>query len=400
MSRRFGSVLAIALWAVAPSGASAVVLYSDDFNSDTSANYNTFVTAGATGPSGDSTFVYNYAADPSTGGLAIPVAPHTTDSSTVGLRVRTDNLQNSVGTVVGATEVVTKNLTLPSAYKVQVDVWSNYIGGTNISASGSNGSTGAAVGIGTAGTAIQYLNVANDGLQVEAFGDNGGGADGAYRVYPGTTSPRPVPTNSSYYAAGTTAGSATFSNAYYTAPFPSVSAAPAAQVTFAPTTQGGSTAAGTLGFAWHTWTIVDDGTNIKWSIDNTLITTVPVTAVTLHGSQVSLANVDTGLTGNTAANNQLFNAQIFDNLIITDLSTSTPGDFNNDGKVDAADYVSIRQQYSDITTGAGLAAYSAWRANFGAGSGAGLVTGNVPEPSTLLLTLGVICCGCMVLRRR
>src|SRR5262249_55166890 len=152
---------------------------------------------------------------------------------------------------------------------------------------------------------------ANDGLQVEAFGDGGGGANADYRVYPGITTPRPTPANSAYYAAGTGTNSATHTDAYYTTPFPAVSA-PAGQQTFAPSTQGGSAPAGAIGFAWHTWTIVDDGTNIKWSIDNTLITTVPVSAVTLHGSQVSLANIDGGLTGSSVANNQLFNAQIFD----------------------------------------------------------------------------------------
>jgi PEP-CTERM motif len=394
MYRSYYSILAMALCAIAPSIASAVVIYNDDFNADTSANYNTFVTAGATGPSGDSTFAYNYGAALTSGGLAIPAAPHTTDGSTIGLRVRTDNLQNSVGTIVGATEVVTKTLTLPSTYTVQVDVWSNYIGnGTNISASGSNGSTGVAVGIGTAGTSITYLTVANDGMIVEAFGDNGGGADGAYRVYPNTTSPRPVPTNSNYYAAGTTAGSATFSNAYYTSAFPSVSA-PAAQATFL-ATQSGSTPAGVQGFAWHTWTITNDGTNVKWSIDGTLITTVPLSAMTFGGSQVSLGNSDGGLTGNSAANNQLLNAQIFDNLKISDLGLA--GDYNQDLKVDAADYVEWKK--APASFGGDPGGYNVWRTNFGnpasaAGSGGSLGANSVPEPTSVtILMMGLAAFG-------
>lgn len=314
--RSIAAVVALA-FACAPVVSMGAV-YSDDFNTNTSANYNVYITAGSTGPSGDATFAYNYGAAPASGGLSIPAAPHTTDGSTIGLRLRTDNLQSSVGTVVGATNVITKGLVLPATYTVSVDVWCNYIGGSNISASGSNGSTGATVGIGTAGTGLQYLNVANDGLLVEGFGDNGGGADGAYRVYPGTTSPRPVPTNSSYYAAGTTSGSATYSNSYYTAFLPAVSA-PAGQSAFASATQGGMTPAGVLGFAWHTWTITQDGTNITWAIDGHTITTVPDANVTLAGSQVSLGNDDTGLTGSSAANNQLFNAEIFDNLTITAL---------------------------------------------------------------------------------
>ncbi len=117
------SVFFGALAICAPAVASAATLYSDDFNSNTSSNYNTYITAGATGPSGDTTFAYDYGAAPGSGGLSLPLAPHTTDGSSLGLRLRTDNLQSSVGTVVGATSVVTKNLSLPSSYQVQVDVW-------------------------------------------------------------------------------------------------------------------------------------------------------------------------------------------------------------------------------------------------------------------------------------
>ena len=293
----------------------AIVLYSDDFNANTSANYNTFITAGTSGPSGDVAFAYNYGAAPGSGGLSIPAAPHTTDASTLGLRLRTDNLQSSSGTIVGATEIATKTLGLTAAgpWTVQVDVWSNYIGGTSIASSGSNGSTGVAVGVGTSGTSIQYI-AANDGLLTEAFGDNGGGANQAYRLYLDNTHPNP--TTSNYWAAGTGASSATFSDPYYTSRFPSVSA-PAGQSSFS-STQSGSTPAGVQGFAWHTWTIANDGTNVTWSIDGSTITQSPLSAVTFGGGNVSLGNDDTGLSGNSAANNQLFNAEIFDNFIVTD----------------------------------------------------------------------------------
>jgi hypothetical protein len=295
--------------------ASAGVIYSDDFNADTSASYNTFITAGATGPSGDAVWAYDYGAAPGSGGLAVPVAPHTTDSTTLGLRVRTDSLQNSVGTVVGATSVVTKTLSLPSAYLIQVDVWDNYIGGSNLSSSGSNGSTGVAVGIGTAGTSLQYI-AGNDGLLVEGFGDNGGGANQAYRVY--TNATHPNPTTKPYWAAGTTSTSASNTDPYYTSRFPSV-AGPAAQATFASATQGGSTAAGTLGFAWHTWTILNDGTNVTWGIDGSTIATIPTADYTAAGGQLSLGTDDTNLSANVTANGQLFNTHVFDNLKIFDV---------------------------------------------------------------------------------
>ena len=65
-----------------------------------------------------------------------------------------------------------------------------------------------------------------------------------------------------------------------------------------------------------------------------------------------------------------------------------PGDHNNDGTVDAADYVIWRKNPSAF--GGDPAGYNTWRANFGATSGSGSsIDGAVPEPTTTpLLILG------------
>ena len=72
------------------------------------------------------------------------------------------------------------------------------------------------------------------------------------------------------------------------------------------------------------------------------------------------------------------------------------GDYNNDGKVDAADYVIWRKggalQNETVTPGSVTPEdYTPWRINYGAtspGSGSGLGTGNaVPEPGSALLSL-------------
>lgn len=173
-----------------------------------------------------------------------------------------------------------------------------------------------AMGIGTAGTSLQYIS-GNDGLLVETFHDNGGGANGAFRTYVDNTSPRPTPANSAYYAAGTGTTSASYTDPYYS--FLTSQTAPAAQVTLSSATQGGSTPVGVMGFAWHTMTITQDGVNVTWAIDGHTITTVPDSALTFGGSQVSLAAIDTGLSGNSTAINQLLNADIWDNLTITEV---------------------------------------------------------------------------------
>jgi hypothetical protein len=76
----------------------------------------------------------------------------------------------------------------------------------------------------------------------------------------------------------------------------------------------------------------------------------------------------------------------FDNIVIRNEfgeATSPPGDHNQDGKVDAADYVVWRKNPAGFAANA----YDTWRANFGSppGSGAGLSDGAVPEPSAVVL---------------
>jgi hypothetical protein len=288
------------------------IIYRDDFSSaDDISNYNVSITQGSTGPSSDATFAYDYSA------LGIPSAPNTTNGSTLGLRLRVDNLQSSVGTVVGAIEVATKGLSLPAKYVVSADVWGNYIGSTSIASSGVNGSTGTGMGVGTSGTSLQYI-AGNDGLLVETFHDNGGGANQQYRVY--TDNTHPNPTTAGYWAAGTSSTSASYIDPYYS--FLGSHTAPVAQVAIS-ATQGGSTPAGIIGFAWHTMTITQDGVNLTWAIDGHTIAIVPDSALTFGGSQVSVGMDDAGLTGSSVAINQLLNFDVWDNLTITDLTITT-----------------------------------------------------------------------------
>ncbi len=80
------------------------------------------------------------------------------------------------------------------------------------------------------------------------------------------------------------------------------------------------------------------------------------------------------------------NAFYFNNLKIE--RTALAGDYNNDGKVDAADYVLWRNDPASY--GGAPNGYTTWRANFGSTSGSGSGLGSasqVPEPSCLLLAI-------------
>jgi hypothetical protein len=85
-----------------------------------------------------------------------------------------------------------------------------------------------------------------------------------------------------------------------------------------------------------------------------------------------------------------------------------PGDFNQDGKVDAADYVTWRKNETannplpndtGVTTQADR--YNLWTANFGEmASGGGSAQTAIPEPSSVTLFALAIASGGVAARRR
>jgi hypothetical protein len=76
------------------------------------------------------------------------------------------------------------------------------------------------------------------------------------------------------------------------------------------------------------------------------------------------------------------------------------GDYNGNGVVDMADYVLWRNGgplQNDPTPGVQASDYDYWRSRFGAtsGSGSGLGSAAVPEPTTaVLLLMGLAAFGC------
>jgi hypothetical protein len=104
--------------------------------------------------------------------------------------------------------------------------------------------------------------------------------------------------------------------------------------------------------------------------------------------------------------------------MISDLFRTAPGDFNVDGKVDAADYVVWRKSDGaatamftegdgDLDGDVDDADFNLWRSNYGfvrqplspnAGSGSG--TAAVPEPSAAALLLVGLCVLVSRLKRR
>jgi hypothetical protein len=101
-----------------------------------------------------------------------------------------------------------------------------------------------------------------------------------------------------------------------------------------------------------------------------------------------------------------------DNIRVGTIPPPLDGDYNDDGKVDAADYVMWRKNEGTMNMlpndphggTIGPDQFNTWRTNFGmmngAGSGAGLTGGAVPEPAGASLAVLAAVCWCVAARRR
>jgi len=147
----------------------------------------------------------------------------------------------------------------------------------------------------------------------------------------------------------------------------------------------GATVSAVFGGSTYNWTISYTG-NITWANAN-------AGAV---GSISDTGGVDVVLKG----------------LSSVVVPQGTPGDYNNNGVVDAADYVVWRKNLGTNTTLPNEVSgttpgqvtqedYAAWRARFGNASGAGssLAAAGVPEPCSILLLIGGVAAGIFARRK-
>jgi hypothetical protein len=164
---------------------------------------------------------------------------------------------------------------------------------------------------------------------------------------------------------------------------------------------------------WHHLAFTYSGINetssfFRLYLDGNMIVDAPTTLAQLNGANTEPFQV--GNRGDERADSwkgliddvRIFNTALNDAEIAALIPPIPPpqvGDFNENGKVDAADYVLWRKNVDGVTAlpndnGLGTpittAHYDLWRANFGnpLGSGAGTLSGAaVPEPASTLLLL-------------
>jgi hypothetical protein len=158
-----------------------------------------------------------------------------------------------------------------------------------------------------------------------------------------------------------------------------------------------------------TFTVDHSGIYAVTEDDAGMFTAAAKTYQQLWADGVLQANGQSGLTGATFGDFfSVTGTHLMDNYTLTSLigggTGGVTGDFNNNGTVDAADYVLWRnggELQNDPTPGNQAGDFDIWKANFGrtAAGGAGLgAAAAVPEPSTLALVALALVAG--LLRRR
>lgn len=273
-------------------GATAQTLFSDNFDSNTSANW----TVNKSASDSSATFAFDYST------YGIPSAPRSTGGTTSGLRFLANQ---SAGVLQGISASPTGG-SFTGDYRMSLDIWLNFNGPAPL---GGTGSTQAgSFGIGTTGTTAQWAGAVSS-VMFAVTTDGNSAQD--FRVY--TNNVHVAPATGVYAAGNTLTPDVRNAATAYYSQFGGVTP-PAAQTTLY-TNQTGASGAGVLAFGWHDVEIEKIGSTVTWTIDGLLIATVSTNAAT-PGNNIFLGYFDTASGSSTDANDFLINA-IYDNVSVT-----------------------------------------------------------------------------------
>jgi hypothetical protein len=273
-------------------------LFADDFDTDSSANWNIFAGSDNANLDYSVTWAYDYGATAYTSaGLTrlIPPAPHSA-GSTKGVKL-TVNTTNGANTGVN---IYPKNKTFSGNFALKFDMWINYPGGVN--GAGATGSTQHGIfGINHTGTRVNWAAASasvTDGLWFACDGDGGTSRD--YRAYRGNTS------GTQTELIGTAASGLTFSN----------HAATVYQNTFrVPPYES----AGSPGKGWVSVEVDQTNNNLVVLMNGTIIAQRANTSAFTNGTiMLGLMDVFPSL-ASPVADSYI----IFDNVTVEDLNTAT-----------------------------------------------------------------------------
>lgn len=282
-------VLGLALVASLAAGATASI-YSNNFDSDTTANWN--VNKGPNPDGSFADFFFDYSS------YGIESAPNS-GGTTRGMRLEA----NVTGGIFSGLSVSPTGLSVDTDFKLKADVWMNYVGPGPAGGSGSTQAGG--LGFGTNGTTSQWAASAQSSVFFASTLDGNSSVD--YRAYSSAAATGYGDGNAVFAAAGT--GNRNHNHPYY-AGFTSTDL-PESQAMLFPS-QTGSTLAGSIGFKWRAFEVERAGNSLSWSIDGLRIATVDLSTTTLSGSNILFTYFDTNA-GVTSDPNRL-NFMLVDNV--------------------------------------------------------------------------------------
>ena len=295
-----------ALLTILPVVAQGAIVFSDNFEADTSANY----TVNSSGGNNAATFAFDYST------VGIPSAPNS-GGTTKGLKLEANYLDSNDATeIFSGLSVSPNSFSIASDFDLTFDLWQNSIGPfTGTAGDGGSGSTQVTdYGWGTAGTSAQWAG-ARDSVVFGTTGEGNSGFD--WRVYPNAV--LEGPTSSMYVAtpgAGSDADVRNNVHSYYVANFPG-QAPPAAQTALFPASQTGAPQAGTTAFSWHEVLISKRGDTLSWSVDGVPIANVDLTGVgALGGDNVFFGQSDINGTASADANARSLLFGLIDNVVM------------------------------------------------------------------------------------
>jgi hypothetical protein len=295
---RFTGSLAF-LAALATAGVSfGSSLYMNNFETDTTASWTV-----NNGPSDEAhDFFFDY------GTVGIPKST----SSALADGTRGMKLQaNQTNGLFSGMSVSPIGQSFNNVYKVKFDWWANFNG--PFPGGGSGSTMLSTFGIQTAGATAQWPGGVQDSIWFGGTGDGGSSVD--WRAYSptagvGYTAPSGV------FAAGTGTSPDARNNTHpYYAGFGGETA-PAAQVTLYPQ-QTGATNVGSAGMTWHQVVIERKAGNVTWTVDNTLIATVPISHDTVAaGNNIFFGHSDINATSSTDVNDTALLFTLIDNVCV------------------------------------------------------------------------------------
>jgi hypothetical protein len=273
--------------------ADPLLLFSDSFDTDTSANWSIYTSQADTAV----VFAYDYSAD------GIPSAPNSSGGTTLGVKF-TANMVAGQSPESAGLNIVPKGQNFTGDYVLKFDLWMNANG--PFPAGGTGSTEFASAGIGLAGNgALLWHGAAPAGVGWFAVSGEGG-ASQDFRAYVGTTMQGEGPV---YFANGSPERDN--SHPYYAATFPGGQTPPASQTANHPQ-QTGALNVGTVGFAWRQVEISKVGDEVVWSIDG-----LPIAKLTGTGNGISLnGNITVGYFDpfNSVSDNPALSFGIVDNV--------------------------------------------------------------------------------------